>query len=189
MGNVRLGDPAGGSKDGTPFRGNCGEGREFDCGEREIGDAETPSATFGDRNPLHLDDDYARGTPFGGRVAHGALGIAVATGLMAQSGLTAGTLVALLGIDWRLPIRGGDRRSSGGWPPGGDPSGAATAAWSRFGGRAHQPGLSAAAERRDRRSSSGAERRVFRTETRRRRSSQASRSLTAGQPGLAATTR
>ena len=91
------------------------EGREFACGEREIGDAEIAAFAelSGDRNPLHLDEEYARGTPFGGRVAHGALGIAVATGLMAQSGLTAGTLVALLGLDWRFvaPIRPGDRLS------------------------------------------------------------------------------
>jgi acyl dehydratase len=89
------------------------EGRIFDCGEREVGDAEIVAFAelSGDRNPLHLDDEYARGTPFGGRVAHGALGIALATGLMAQAGLTAGTLVALLGIDWRFvaPIRPGDR--------------------------------------------------------------------------------
>ena len=90
-------------------------GREFACGEREIGDAEIAAFAelSGDRNPLHLDEEYARGTAFGGRVAHGALGIAVATGLMAQSGLTAGTLVALLGLDWRFvaPIRPGDRLS------------------------------------------------------------------------------
>lgn len=89
------------------------EGREFDCGERRIGDAEILAFAelSGDSNPLHLDEEYARSTAFGGRVAHGALGIAVATGLMAQSGLTAGTLVALLGLDWRFvaPIRPGDR--------------------------------------------------------------------------------
>lgn len=89
------------------------EGRRFDCGERTVGDAEIVAFAelSGDRNPLHLDDAYASGTPFGGRVAHGALGIALATGLMAQTGLTAGTLVALLGLDWRFvaPIRPGDR--------------------------------------------------------------------------------
>ena len=89
------------------------EGRTFDCGERTVGDAEIVAFAelSGDRNPLHLDEEYARGTPFGGRVAHGALGIAVATGLMARTGVTAGTLVALLGLDWRFvaPIRPGDR--------------------------------------------------------------------------------
>ena len=89
------------------------EGRTFDCGERTVGDAEIVAFAelSGDRNPLHLDEAYASGTPFGGRVAHGALGIALATGLMAQTGLTAGTLVALLGLDWRFvaPIRPGDR--------------------------------------------------------------------------------
>ncbi|MBP9144738.1 MAG: MaoC family dehydratase N-terminal domain-containing protein [Thermoanaerobaculia bacterium] len=89
------------------------DGQAFDCGERTVGDAEIGAFAelSGDRNPLHLDDEYARGTPLGGRVAHGALGIAVATGLMAQAGLTAGTLVALLGLDWRFvaPIRPGDR--------------------------------------------------------------------------------
>jgi acyl dehydratase len=88
------------------------EGRTFACGERRIGEAEIAAFAelSGDRNPLHLDDAYARTTPFGGRVAHGALGIAVATGLMATTGITAGTLVALLGLDWRFvaPIRPGD---------------------------------------------------------------------------------
>lgn len=89
------------------------EGQVFECGEREIGDAEIRAFAdlSGDANPLHLDDDHARGTPFGGRVAHGALGIAIATGLMARSAVTSGTLVALLGLDWRFvaPIRPGDR--------------------------------------------------------------------------------
>jgi acyl dehydratase len=43
-------------------------------------------------------------------VAHGALGLAVATGLANQLGLTRGTLVALVGITWRFraPIYYGD---------------------------------------------------------------------------------
>jgi 3-hydroxybutyryl-CoA dehydratase len=49
----------------------------------------------GDRNPVHLDEDYARGTRFGGRIAHGIL--------------TAGLISAVLGM--KLPGTGGIYRS------------------------------------------------------------------------------
>jgi len=35
----------------------------------------------GDRTPVHLDDEYAKTTPFGTRVAHGLLGLSIADGL------------------------------------------------------------------------------------------------------------
>lgn len=89
------------------------EGVRLETGERTIGDAEIAAFAelSGDRNPLHLDEIRAREGPFGGRVAHGALGIAVATGLLAASGHTRDTLVALTGIEWRFlaPIRPGER--------------------------------------------------------------------------------
>jgi acyl dehydratase len=64
----------------------------------------------GDHNPLHLDEAYAASGPFGRTIAHGLLGLAAASGLMEQSGFTAGTLVAFLGLEWsfRRPIFPGD---------------------------------------------------------------------------------
>lgn len=85
------------------------EGAELETSSALIDD-ETVLAfaeVSGDRNPLHLDPEYARASVFGERVAHGVLGLAVATGLLNQSGLTRGTLVALLGLSWDFvaPIR------------------------------------------------------------------------------------
>lgn len=83
----------------------------FETPARVIADADIRAwaELVGDRNPLHLDDAYAAGTVFGGRIAPGLLGTAVASGLLNQSGLTAGTLVAFLGLEWRYrrPIRPG----------------------------------------------------------------------------------
>ena len=39
----------------------------------------------GDYTPVHLDEEYAKTTPFGTRVAHGLLGLAIADGLKTQS--------------------------------------------------------------------------------------------------------
>ena len=65
----------------------------------------------GDFNPIHVDAHYAADTDFGQRVAHGALVLAIATGLRQQQGTFRGTLKAWLGMrDWRFtaPVRIGD---------------------------------------------------------------------------------
>ena len=39
----------------------------------------------GDHTPVHIDEEYAKTTPFGTRVAHGLLGLSIADGLKSQS--------------------------------------------------------------------------------------------------------
>jgi acyl dehydratase len=39
----------------------------------------------GDHSPAHMDEEYARSSAFGGRVAHGLLGLAVTDGLKTQA--------------------------------------------------------------------------------------------------------
>lgn len=64
----------------------------------------------GDYNPLHTDAPFAEGTQFGERIAHGLLGLSVASGLAARLGIIDGTALAFLGLDWkfRRPILIGD---------------------------------------------------------------------------------
>ncbi|MBN1424673.1 MaoC family dehydratase N-terminal domain-containing protein [Candidatus Fermentibacteria bacterium] len=64
----------------------------------------------GDFNPLHMDEEFARTTPHGGRIAHGMLSAAVSSGLAALTGIFDGTVVALLEVDARFVgvVRAGD---------------------------------------------------------------------------------
>ncbi|MDP9161731.1 MAG: SDR family NAD(P)-dependent oxidoreductase [Acidobacteriota bacterium] len=71
------------------------------------------SAASHDRNPLHLSDEYARRTPYGGRVVFGILDALVAighAGLNLKPGLTLSCLeceffdVAMLGLDYGAEV-------------------------------------------------------------------------------------
>jgi acyl dehydratase len=64
----------------------------------------------GDWNQLHTNAEYARGTIFGERIAHGMLGLVIASGLMQSLELYNDTLMAFLGLEWRFtaPVKIGD---------------------------------------------------------------------------------
>ncbi len=64
----------------------------------------------GDYNPLHTDAVHAAATPFGQRIAHGLLGLAMASGLVARAGITDANVLAFMGLSWkfRKPVFIGD---------------------------------------------------------------------------------
>ena len=64
----------------------------------------------GDFNPLHTDEEFARGTPFGRRIAHGMCVASIATGLANSTGIFEGTTIALMTmtINYKGPVFFGD---------------------------------------------------------------------------------
>jgi acyl dehydratase len=63
-----------------------------------------------DNNPLHVDAEFAKTTMFGQQIAHGLLGLSIASGLAWQTGFLKGTTEAFTGLNWkfRAPIFVGD---------------------------------------------------------------------------------
>ena len=53
----------------------------------------------GDFVELHTNDEYARQSPFGKRIAHGLLTLSISSGLMVQMNLVTDTVLAFYGID------------------------------------------------------------------------------------------
>ncbi len=64
----------------------------------------------GDYNELHTSETYAFKPLFGKRIAHGLLGLSVASGMAFQMGFLIGTADAFRGLEWEfsLPIFAGD---------------------------------------------------------------------------------
>lgn len=67
----------------------------------------------GDYNELHTSEQFCQGTMFGKRIAHGLLGLAIASGLFTRTELCMEiqrNLIAFLGLEWKFkgPIMIGD---------------------------------------------------------------------------------
>jgi acyl dehydratase len=92
---------------------------DFEVGQRVI----TPGRTVteadvvgfaglsGDYNSIHTDAEYAGAGPFEQRVAHGLLGLSIASGLAIRTGVLEGTVIAFREIrQWKfsLPVFIGD---------------------------------------------------------------------------------
>jgi acyl dehydratase len=88
-------------------------GERFTSGERTVTEEDIVhfSDLSGDRHSLHLDEAYAKTTRFGGRIAHGLLGLSIASGLWVQLGILENNLIAFLGLEWKFvaPVYIGDR--------------------------------------------------------------------------------
>jgi len=92
---------------------------EFSVGQRITTLARTVTehdiVTFagmsGDFNQIHTDAEFSKSTPFGQRVAHGLLGLSIASGLAMRTGVLEGTVLAFREInEWKFskPVFIGD---------------------------------------------------------------------------------
>jgi acyl dehydratase len=92
---------------------------EFTVGQRIVtvgrtiaeSDIFTFAGLSGDFNQIHTDAEFARATPFGQRVAHGLLGVAITSGLAMRTGVLEGTVIAFREIsEWKFskPVFIGD---------------------------------------------------------------------------------
>lgn len=84
-------------------------GKEFVSPARTV--TETDIVNFaglsGDFNVIHTDAELTKMTPFGQRIAHGLLGLSIASGLAARKpGAEQHLIVAFLGMTWdfRKPV-------------------------------------------------------------------------------------
>ena len=74
-------------------------------------DVVTFAGLSGDFNQIHTDAEFAKATPFGQRIAHGILGLSIASGLAVQTGILGANVIAFREIgEWKFvkPVFFGD---------------------------------------------------------------------------------
>ena len=84
---------------------------EFRVGEKIVttsrvmtdGDIMNFAALTGDDNRIHTDAEFSRTGPFGKRISHGLLGLSIASGLLWQTGILDGTVIAFREVnEWKF---------------------------------------------------------------------------------------
>lgn len=84
---------------------------EFEVGQQVVtagrtvteADIVTFAGVSGDFNQIHTDAEFSKNTPIGRRVAHGILGLSIASGLVVQTGLMEGTIILFREIShWKF---------------------------------------------------------------------------------------
>lgn len=76
-------------------------GMRFETAGKTITEADIVNfaGVSGDWNRIHLDEEFAKKTPFGKRIAHGLLTLSITSGLITRLRLTEDSLIAFYGID------------------------------------------------------------------------------------------
>lgn len=92
---------------------------EFELGQKIVTSGRTVTEAditafaglSGDYNQIHTDAEFSKNTPYGQRIAHGLLGLSIASGLAMRTGVLEGTVLAFREInEWKFvkPVFIGD---------------------------------------------------------------------------------
>ncbi|HBO81330.1 MAG TPA: (R)-hydratase [Cupriavidus sp.] len=71
-------------------------------------DIELFATASGDNNAIHLDEDFAKTTPFGGRIAHGMLTASVISAALASRLPGPGSIYLSQNLRFRAPVKPGE---------------------------------------------------------------------------------
>ena len=71
-------------------------------------DIEAFAAVSGDHNPVHMDEAFAKTTPFGGRIAHGMLSAAYISAVLGNTLPGPGAIYLSQSLRFRRPVKIGD---------------------------------------------------------------------------------
>lgn len=63
------------------------------------------AAITGDTNPVHLDEEFAKATPFGGRIAHGMLSAALISAVFGTRLPGPGAIYVAQSLKFKAPVR------------------------------------------------------------------------------------
>jgi acyl dehydratase len=74
------------------------------------GDIHLFAGLVGDFTPIHVDEAFAKGSPYGTRIAHGPLAMSTAIGMLTQTGVLGERVIGLVNLNWDFcgPVKMGD---------------------------------------------------------------------------------